>query len=331
MTGAFSSMNIDHTHLVKYLGHEDTINFSNLEHISSNKNGNEIYNLTALNKIKVSYNNQSKKVSVEANLPYYWQGHNFSVSSNNIKDAIQSISEALSSDITSYDVQSFEFGSTLLVNHPVNEYINNHHELRGKIRQLWMGKRANRETGIEYNGYGSGNLNKLKIYDAGHRIKENVPKVIRTDLIEKFAYDSTHNYLRIENHIFKPCNYYHLASLTLNDLLKTDFLASCKKDLINIYKQIEKTGLSLLPKDKKDITSATLPLLYFQDRFPELMTYEVRKEMLRFIKSYDGDVLSKYDKKHRCQQLNDNWDKIQSNDESRYDLTKQLLNTPIIY
>ena len=71
MTGAFSSMNIDHTHLVKYLDNKDTINFSNLEHISSNKSGYEIFNLTALNKIRVTYAPHVKKVSIEANLPYF--------------------------------------------------------------------------------------------------------------------------------------------------------------------------------------------------------------------------------------------------------------------
>jgi hypothetical protein len=315
-------MNYDFTSLIKNVS-KDNLCFNYLDHEASYSQGKEKYILKGVENIEVYYNPSSSEISLNANFPYFIQGHNFAFSSEKMKEAIQYTSELLNINLFSSLVKSFEFGSIIELDIPIDEFLFNHISLKGKAIQPYLTQ--NKLTGK----YFKDGLLVHKLYNAGANIKNKLSSTIREDLSNNHGYDKTKNYLKIENHYKKPEVYFKKRNLYLNEVLNSHFMNECKEDLINTYKSIMKTGIIKLPEDKKDLNAGTIPLIILKELEP-LFHFNAEELIFMKLKSIPEEILNKNDKKARKAILSSNFDKINNNANlSNYDITSKLESTKI--
>ncbi|AMS27812.1 hypothetical protein AEM51_13075 [Bacteroidetes bacterium UKL13-3] len=309
-------MNLDYTELTKGIS-KDKLCLNYLEHEASYHSGTEKFTLKGVNKIEVFFNDRTSEIRLKANFPYFWQGHNFVCNKSQLIDAIQYTSEMLNLNLFDAEIRSFEFGTILQTEKPTDELLSNHISYNGKHLQPYFNKN------VLAGKYYTGPTLIHKMYDAGKNLKNKVPEAIRADLSSFHGYDKTKHYLKVENHYKKPEIHFKNRTLFVNEVLSDSFLLQCKTDLIQTYKNIMKTGIIKLPKEKKDINSSTLPLIVLKE-LEALYHFNSEDLLMQRIKSIPECKLNKEDKKARKRQIEGNFKKIQSSGQSEYDLSSQL-------
>jgi hypothetical protein len=315
-------MNYDFTSLIKNVS-KDNLCLNYLDHEASYSQGKEKFILKGVKNIEIYYNPSSSEISLNANFPYFIQGHNFAFSSKKMKEAIQYTSELLNINLFSSLVKSFEFGSIIELNFPIDEFLFNHISLKGKAIQPYLTQ--NKLTGK----YFKDGIMVHKLYNAGANIKNKLSSTIREDLSNNYGYDKAKNYLKIENHYMKPDVHFKKRNLYLNEVLSNSFMNECKEDLITTYKSIMKTGIIKLPEDKKDLNAGTIPLIILKE-LETLFHFNAEELIFMKLKSIPEEILNKNDKKARKAILSSNFDKINNNDNfSNYDITSKLESTKI--
>lgn len=310
-------MYLDYIQLTKGI-HKDNICIDYLEHQSTSyATREEKFILKGKNIIELYLNECTSEIRLNANFPYFWQGHNFAFSKAQLVEAIQHTSEILNLNLFEAEIKTFEFGTILKTERPAEEIILNHISYNGKELQPFF--RRNKLTGKQYQT----DTILHKLYDAGRNIKTKLPKAIRADLSRLYGYDDANYYLKIENHYKKPERHFRSGTLFLNDAISDSFLMQCKADLLNTYKNIMKTGIVKLPEEKKNINSSTIPLIVLKE-LAALYNFNAEDLLLQRIKSIPESRLSKEDKKARKRQIESNLKKVQLSGLSEYDLSKQL-------
>jgi hypothetical protein len=315
-------MNYDFTGLTKNISN-DNLCFNYLEHKATYVEGLEKFILKGVENIEIYYNPNASEISIKANFPYFMQGHNFSFSSQNMKEAIQYTSELLNLNLFDSLVKTLEFGSIIELDFPIDEFLFNHISLKGKAIQPHLTQ--NKLTGK----YFKDGLMVHKLYNAGANMKSKLSSTIREDLSNNYGYDKAKNYLKIENHYKKPEVYFKKRNLYLNEVLNSSFMNECKEDLITTYKSIMKTGIIKLPEDKKNINAGTIPLLILKE-LEALFHFNSEELIYLKLKSIPEEILNKNDKKARKAIISSNLDKINNKSVlSNYDITSKLENTKI--
>lgn len=311
-------MNFDYAEIAKSIG-KDKLSFHYLEEAGTFPNGWKTFILKGVEKMKVRLHQEAGLLEVKANLPYYWQGHNFNFSRATMIEAIQYTSDMLNINLFQAELRRFEFGCIVEVSQKPDDFLNNHLSYKGKPFQIWQNKSYSAITGKELQD----EVLKIRLYDAGLNIKQKTSTSIRQELERTSGYDKKKNYIKFENHYKRPDIYFKNRNLFVNEILQENFMQECKKDLIETYKNIMKTGLIKIPTNKKDVNAGTLPLILLKE-LGILHGFNPEELLKQRVKAISEDILSQYDKKARQVQLKQNWKKIASGEGSQYDILKQL-------
>ena len=317
-------MNFDYAELTKSIG-KDKLSFQYLEEVGAYPNGFKSYILKGVEKMKIRIHQEAGLIELKANLPYYWQGHNFHFTKATMIEALQHTSDMLNINLFQAEIRRFEFGCIVEVSQKPDDFLNNHLSYKGKTFQIWPNKSYSAITGKEIQD----EVLKVKLYDAGLNLKNKTSTSIRQELERTSGYDKKKNYIKIENHYKKPNVYFKNRSLFVNEILQEDFMQLCKNDLIETYKNIMKTGLIKIPTNKKDLNVSTLTLIVLKE-VGLIYGFNPEELIKQRVKSISEDILSQYDKKARQGQLKKNWKKIASAEGSQYDILKQLESKEIL-
>jgi len=311
-------MNFDYADLTKSIG-KDKLSYQYLEELGAYPNGFKSYILKGVEKMKVRIHQEAGLIELKANLPYYWQGHNFNFTKATMIEALQHTSDMLNINLFQAEIRSFEFGCIVEVSQKPDDFLNNHLSYKGKPFQEFLNKSHSAITGKEFEN----KVLKVKLYDAGLRLRQMTSKSIRQELELTSGYEQKKNYIKLENHYKNPNAYFKNRSLFVNEVLQDSFMQLCKKDLIETYKNIMKTGLIKIPTNKKDLNVGTLPLIVLKE-VGLIYGFNPEELIKQKVKAISEDILNPYDKKARQEQIKQNWKKIASEEESQYDITKQL-------
>lgn len=309
-------MNLDYIEIIKRQG-KDKFCLDYLEHEGSYSSGWEKFVMCAVNKMEVWISKDELKV--KANLPYFLNGHNFFSTKADIINGLQYSSELLNTNLFNAEAEKFEFGTVINIPQSPHDFLSNHISLKKIPLQPFYKKGSGKLTGKGYEN----KILKLKMYDESQRIKTLLPEVIRADLKTHHNYNAGSNYIRIESHYKKPQIHFKQRTIYVNDLLQDGFLKLCKEDLITTYKSIMKTGIIQLPAKKKDINSATLPLIVLKE-LGILFDFNPEDLLKQKLKSIPAETLSRNDKKARQRQLKRNLMKLSQKNKSPYDISELL-------
>lgn len=304
----------DYIKLEKYLESQEKINLDSLQWKATYGSGIKRYSISiGFNALKVCIDEQGHKLMIDGSFPYFWQGHNFRFSNENLYNTIESLEEKLQISIINASIKVFESGIVLELDIPLKEILKKHLSLK-KYQKIEF------EKGI----YFINSILKLKLYDAGFRIK-SVAKSAMKDLIENFGFDKTKNYLRVENHFIKPEIHFKNRNITLETLLSVAFEKECNSSLIENYKSIKKSKQFVLPKSKKDLNSANILLLYL-NQLSAQYDFDVEDGLSDFFKSIPPDILPNEDRKKRKRQIRIYSDGLKSCERLfiDYDLTEKI-------
>ncbi len=312
------AMNFDFTRLIKNIKN-DNVCLHSLTHKANYSNGGEKFILEGLKPITIFYDPVGTSLKIEANLPYFWQGHNFHFERSQMIEAVKFMNDQMNLNLFNAEVNEFEFGSILDIEFPANVFLQNHINYNGKQMQPFFHKRSGKLTGKTFED----SILIHKLYDAGQNIKNKLSKATRVDLSNQYGYDKEKYYIKIENHYKKPQIHFKQRTILMNDVLQNDFMQLCKDDLINSYKSIMKTGIVKLPDSKSDINAGTLPLILLKE-LEAIYHFDTEDLLREKIKSISEDKLSKEDKKARQKILKANLLKIKSEPISKYDISQRL-------
>ena len=317
-------MNFDYAELTKSIG-KDKLSYQYLEEVGAYPNGFKSYILKGVEKMKVRVHQEAGLIELKANLPYYWQGHNFNFTKATMIEALDHTSDMLNINLFQAEIRSFEFGCIVEVSQKPDDFLNNHLSYKGKPFQVWQNKSYSAITGKEFKN----DIFKIKLYDAGLNLKHKTTSGIRQQLEKTSGYDAKKNYIKFENYYKKPDIHFKNRRLFVNEVLQDSFMQLCKKDLIETYKNIMKTGLIKIPTNKKDLNSSTIPLIGLK-KAGLIYGFNPEELIKQIVKEVPENILSPYDKKARQGQMKQNWKKIASEEVSKYDITKQLESKEIL-
>jgi hypothetical protein len=243
-TGKVKEM-FDYLKIEKYLTTGENIFFENLQWKGTYADGTEWFFISnGFKPLKVLWSKIMSRLTIVGSFPFFWQGHNFTFSMQTFYDAVESIATKIGVNLLDADILQFEYGRIVEVERPPNEILSKHRSLQGF-------KRIEHDRGI----YFEDKILRVKLYDAGHRIKMVSRPCINT-LKNDLGFKSDTNYIRVENHYKKPQIHFKERNIKLETLFSESFQTILKKDLLETYKAIEKMKPLGIPTDKKLITSS---------------------------------------------------------------------------
>jgi hypothetical protein len=301
----------------------DNICFDYLDHEAEYSSGwNKFYikNIEGAdfkNRAEVWYNDHTKEVKFIGSIPYLMQGHNFTSARGEFIEGIDFVSGILNCNMYEGRMTGFEFGSIIEVPYSPEDFLHNHISMNK--HPLTTYHKRNRITGKAYED----SMLRFKIYNAGLNIKNKLQEAIREDLSTSYGYDKAKHYMKAENHYKKPALQFQKRSISVNDLLNPCFMERCKKDLIETYQKVKKTGMINTPKDKADLTAITIPLIVLKELG---LQYGFNAETLvkQKIKSFPESSLNANDKKARQKTLKTSFKKLENAEASPYDISHLL-------
>lgn len=301
----------------------DNICFDYLDHeaeYSSGWNKFHIKNIEGAdfkNRAEVWHNDFTKEVKFKGSIPYLMQGHNFTSARGKFIEGIDFVSGILNCNMYEGRMTGFEFGSIIEVPYSPEDFLHNHISMNK--HPLTTYHKRNRITGKAYED----SMLRFKIYNAGLNIKNKLQEAIREDLSTSYGYNKAKHYMKAENHYKKPALQFQKRLLSVNDLLNPCFMERCKKDLIETYQKVKKTGMINIPTNKKDLSALAISLnsvkkLCFQLGInPEAF---IKQEL----KSIPESSLNVNDKKGRLKTFKTSFKKLENAEASPYDIAHLL-------
>lgn len=262
--------------------------------------------------IGISMNEATGKLNVKGNFGMFWNGHNINTSFADLSNAINYASDKINVDLFPAIVEELDHSATLSTAINTKLIIQNHLSLPGHFTLLQPHGKYFIKEGLE----------KVKIYDAGRRIKQIYSKAIREKIYTSSGIDPTMNFLRFEKKILNPQAYFK-SIITVNELLRPEFILQCNNDLMDTYNNIIKAGSLQIPKNKKYLTAATLPLIVAKE-LEAVYGFDFADLIKKRISAIDESILTKDDKKARKRQIKANLNKITGKVVSEYDISYQL-------
>ncbi len=268
--------------------------------------------------IVVQQNNNINSLTIAGNFGMFWNGHNIAFPYTDFRSSLCYVSEKLNVDLFKFNVDQFDQSAIVIVEDSPDTIISNHHKLPGAQMVTY-------DNGKTWK-YPFG---KASLYNATKRMKDmKYSKLIKQQIFERFGISDDQNLIRFENKYNKPGKTFN-SKLTVENLLKPEFIEVCNRDLINTYISIMKTGIVNIPDNKKDINSATLPLIVLQE-LSAIYGFDTKELLRQRIKAIPPAILSNDDKKARQRQVNHNLKKIQSSTTSRYDISGFLEDSLLV-
>ena len=257
---------------------------------------------------------------LEGSISYYWQGHNFCFSNNDFVEAINHINRLLGVDLWKSVLNVFEYGIIMQVQMKPKDYIL-HHRCSPKEGLLMNEKPQDRGCFRWWkDSYVS-----LKMYDAKKNILLKQGED-RKSVIRSAGWDEAGEYLKWECHYIKPEYLNKGYGVRLYQLVNTDWDSIIKEDVYLQYKRLVPMKSTILPDNKKDLSTADiLALTFAEESINEGRSLEeLRKSLYSRINAIPEDVLTKSDKDARKRQVKQLLDKLHESPNSKWDLSKQI-------
>lgn len=308
------NMNLDFIHISKHIG-KDTTNFAYLQEAATYNDSTKKYVFDRCEKLQIFHNPNTNILTVKGSLPYWLNGHNYNSSIEDWKEGLDYLSGCLNTNIYTGNIEAFEFGSIQEIPFSASSLLHNHISIKGMTPQEY--RQGKTLTGK----YFKSPALTVKMYDAGRNIKK-LNKAIRETLSKSFAWDSTKQYIKLENHYKKPYEYFK-QQLTPSILISDHFQKVLQMDLIETYSKIMKTGKIKLPENKKDINAGTIPLMVLLE-LSEVYGFNAEEMLKTLLKEIPQDIMSKEDIKARLHIIRSNLRKLQSSQNSEFDISKLL-------
>lgn len=308
-------MNYDYLEATSSLGKESPC-LDYLDHEASYSSGWEKFIYEGCKEVQIWLNPNAEKLKIKGSIPYFIAGQNFKTFPEDFSKGILHLSEVLDMDLNKAEVNVFEFGTTLETPFPVSGIFSSHLKIQGM-----------KTRSFDYGKYFEDKVMILKLYDANKNLKNKLSRHEREKLSSLFGYNPLANYLKIESHYKQPAICFKNRHISIKDLLEPQFQTICKEDLLTKYKSIMKAS-SIELKNKKQITSATIPLLVLKE-FESLLPCKVYDLIKKRIKDIPKEILTNDDKKSRRSQIRANLKKIESVKPCKYDISDLLINQTI--
>ncbi len=310
---------IDFISASSFLGDKDNPNFSNCELEAVYNSGWQKYSLNGCKKLELDWNEDIRMMRLKGSIMYFWQGHNLTFDKVGFVDAIEYISRMIEYPLWNFDINAFENGIILKVEHNPKEYINHH----SAMASAKLNPYENTKDKGKLRGWENPNI-RLKMYDAKSNfdIKADANKA---EILEFSGY-SDNNLLKWEAHYKRPEYFTEGMNLKLLDLTDKNWQKIFDKDLFYQYKKLIPMKNYIEPNNKKDLTTSDILVFeLLQDNLDKGKTAnEVKKMLYARINSIPGEILSKADKDARKRQIKSLISKIQESPESKWDLSGKL-------
>lgn len=278
------------------------------------------YYLNGCERLALWIHTTYQMMRLEGSIPYYWQGNNFSFNQNGLRDAINHLSSFLKVDWWKAELNAFEYGVIMEVQMKPKEYIL-HHSSAPSEHLLLTEKEKDKGN---YRNWSDKNV-KLKMYDAGRNILFKQGKDRQT-IIRESGWENAGEFLKWEAHYIKPEFLNKGVALHLFDLMNQDWNNTFKEDLYLQYKRLLPMKSIILPKSKKDLSTADILAITFAEQsLNEGKSKEALKKILYGrINSIPDEVLTKPDKDLRKRQIKKLLEKLQESPKSKWDLSEQI-------
>lgn len=310
---------IDYIHITKYLNNEDKVNTDDLRAVAVYDSGWSKYILQGCKELEVWVNYNLHILKIKGSIAYYHQGHNFTFDNRSFVEAINRIEILLDCDLWGAVINEFEFGTIIQVEYKPKEYIQRHRESKG----LTMNEIP------KYKGlfrYYEDKYVSLKMYDAGRNIKHKQNLDMRKK-IEVAGWNPDCNYLKWEIHYKRPQQLLDKGNeMILSDLVNPIWNDRFNADLLEQYKRLTPTKSMRLATDKKDCSSADIVIQELAEK--EINNggtlQEIKKRLYKRISLYPEYLFSLNDKKARKRQIKSCLDKLQFEENSKWDLYDKL-------
>lgn len=224
--------------------------------VATYNNGRKKYELAGCRKLALYVDETAGRIKIEGSLPYYYQGHNFCFSRDNLALSIRDIETLLNIDITSAEIDCIEYGTIIEVERKPIEYIKHHHPAVCKPNKKLIAKPSEKAAIWE-----DGKSGALKMYDAGYNIKCKQNRIMQR-LIKEEGWNPKSNYLKWEVHNNRPASLLGGKVLWLADLFREEVQMAMKEDLLFQYQRLKPMRSIETPLNKKDLKADTIALSY---------------------------------------------------------------------
>ena len=262
--------------------------------------------------VKIRLNKSSGEMKIEGNFGMFWNGHNMAFPNTDFSNSIDFISTKLKTDLRGMKLAEFDHSAIVKLEQHPDAVINNHLSIPGHETKPQKAGKYFKKPRVQL----------VKLYNATRRMKQVYSSTMRAKIYRDCGISDKDHLLRFEKKFLHPDAYFK-SRLTVDDILHPDFIDILNDDLIETYKSIMKTGLMKLPMKKKDITSATIPLIIAKE-MGLIHNFNFDELVKQKIKDIPESLLTKNDKKARMRQIKANLKKISSSGTSQYDITEAI-------
>lgn len=284
---------------LNYVKEENGIGYSKVHYTMYHEN----------KELNVFYYPEYNKIEVAINIPYFLNGHNYSISLKQEKHVVEYISSVLGTNMFKADADQFEYSALFEIPFNFKKIQYSHIRIKGMVT-----------TSFEHGKYFSNRNVQHRIYDAQRNIKNKLTKQEREELAETTDYNEDKYYLKIENRYKRPEIALKSRGILVENLFQEEFNQLCKNDLMEKYQSITKMG-GVDITSKKQLSSEGLYMIALK-RLEEISGINTEQYLKETIKSF-SHILSPDDRKARIKQVNKNSQKIQTT-KSEFDVSELL-------
>lgn len=311
---------IDFIKATKHLSDKDRLFLGHCTLEAEYSSGWKKYWIQGCERLELWWNPDLSMLRLSGSIMYYWQGHNWSFDKKGFVAAISHIEKLLHVSLWETIVEAFEFGIIMEVELKPKEYIS-HHSVCPQ-EKLSIGEKTKDKGNFRW--WNDTNV-RLKMYDAGRNIQAK-QGLERKAIIKESGWNPEREFIKWEAHYLKPEILNHGKGILLADLMNPNWENVFKEDLYIQYKRLAPMKSLVTPENKKDLSTPDIVMLALaevQINAGESLQ-EVKKMLYAKINSIPDEVLSKSDKDARKRQIKALLEKIQEEQNSKWDLSKKL-------
>lgn len=278
--------------------------------------GWNVYTLQGCEKMEVWYNESTRQLIIKGSLAYFYNGHNFKFTSEELVKAVNLIDGMLGCvGLWGAEVTKFENGVIVPVSMKPKDIIGKHFARKeSKLDYLsnekYKGKFSLWKSPVE----------DIKLYDAGANIMMK-QGMNRREIIEGAGWNPDGFFLKCEVRYKKPELLNMNRTVRLEKLQNQSFLNMLKGDLMEQYHLLTPAKSLVYPSDKKDFNSMDAVVLAMIEALG-LPVDQVKRMVYDLIDHVD--CVNKSDKDHRKKKVREAFGKVVECEESKWDLTNIL-------
>lgn len=228
-------------------------NFGLFEPTGFNYPKGHLFKARAFTDLDLYLNERTHWLTIRGSLSFYFQGHNFRCDAKDLKAGIEFLSSVVGANLFGGYVEKFEVGALIETSHKPQQIFTTHTGIKGMKPKPY-----------EFGKWFEDKVLRVKLYDAGKRMKQTIDKGIRNQLQADCGYQPNANYVRIENHHKKP-EIRFKQPVRVVDLVSERFQETVKLDLLQTYQSIVKTPALILPEHLDKPSTSDLYLMALQE------------------------------------------------------------------